>query len=248
MTDLTSFGPSINAVVVGATGGLGNAFLHALADHSKVSAVLALSRSPLAETPPKVRWQNMDLTDEGSIEAAAETAGSLGPLHLVIIAGGILHDGETLQPEKSWRALNAEALHRVFGINTFGPALIAKHFVPLLARDEKSVFAALSARVGSISDNELGGWYAYRASKAALNMIIKTLSVELSRRNKAAVCVSLHPGTVDTGLSAPFQRGVAEGKLFTPAYSAARLLDVLDRVTPADSGKLFAWDGQEIPF
>lgn len=127
------------------------------------------------------------------------------------------------------------------------PALVAKHFLPLLARDRKSVFAALSARVGSISDNQLGGWHAYRASKAALNMLLRTFAIELARRNPRAVCVGLHPGTVDTGLSAPFQANVPEGKLFTPDFAAARLLEVVDRLKPDDSGHVFAWDGQLIP-
>jgi NAD(P)-dependent dehydrogenase (short-subunit alcohol dehydrogenase family) len=125
--------------------------------------------------------------------------------------------------------------------------LVAKHFLPLLARDRKSVFAALSARVGNISDNRLGGWHAYRASKAALNMLLRTLSIELARANPRAMYVGLHPGTVDTTLSAPFQATVPEGKLFTPEFAAARLLEVLDRLEPVDSGNVIAWDGQQIP-
>ena len=163
------------------------------------------------------------------------------------MASGILHDDEALRPEKTWRALDGAALERVYRINAVGPALVAKHFLPLLARDRKSVFAALSARVGSISDNHLGGWHAYRASKAALNMLLRTFAIELARRNPRAICVGLHPGTVDTGLSAPFQANVPEGKLFTPDFAAARLLEVVDRLKPDDSGKVFAWDGQLIP-
>ncbi|MEM8916473.1 MAG: C-factor, partial [Pseudomonadota bacterium] len=123
-----------------------------------------------------------------------------------------------------------------------------KHFLPLLARQRKAVFAPISARVGSISDNQLGGWHSYRASKAALNMVLKTLSIELAVKNPGAVCVGLHPGTVDTGLSEPFQRGVAEGKLFTPTKSARHLLTVLDGLGPEETGHSFAWDGQRIPF
>ena len=139
-------------------------------------------------------------------------------------------------------------METAFRVNTIGPALVAKHFLPLLASDAKSVFAALSARVGSIDDNELGGWYAYRASKAALNMVIKTLSIELARRNPRALCVGLHPGTVDSRLSKPFQGGVPEGKLFQPAAAARALLTVLDGLSSGDSGALFAWDGTRIPF
>jgi NAD(P)-dependent dehydrogenase (short-subunit alcohol dehydrogenase family) len=139
-------------------------------------------------------------------------------------------------------------METAFRLNTIGPALVAKHFLPLLAKDRKSVFAAISARVGSIEDNHLGGWYAYRASKAALNMVIKTLSIELARRNTNALCVGLHPGTVDTPLSTPFQSGVPEAKLFSAARSARHLLTVLDNLTPENSGCLYAWDGSQIPF
>ena len=140
----------------------------------------------------------------------------------MLIASGVLHDAAAgIAPEKSWRALDAAAMARVFAVNTIGPSLIAKHFLPLLARDRRVIFAALSARVGSISDNRAGGWHAYRASKAALNMMIKGLAIELARRNPAALCVGLHPGTVDSPLSAPFQRNVPAAELFTPARAAA---------------------------
>jgi NAD(P)-dependent dehydrogenase (short-subunit alcohol dehydrogenase family) len=138
-------------------------------------------------------------------------------------------------------------MERSYRINAIGPALVARHFLPLLAADRKSAFAALSARVGSIGDNGLGGWHAYRASKAALNMLLKTLAIELARRNPGALCVGLHPGTVDTGLSRPFQRGVPEGKLFTPRQSARLLLNVLDGLSTEHTGQVFAWDGQRIP-
>jgi NAD(P)-dependent dehydrogenase (short-subunit alcohol dehydrogenase family) len=128
-----------------------------------------------------------------------------------------------------------------------GPALVAKHFLPLLPRQGRSVFAALSARVGSIGDNRLGGWHSYRASKAALNMLIKNASIELARTRPDAVIVGLHPGTVDTGLSKPFQRGVAHNKLFTPEYCAERLIAVTDGLTRDDTGHVFAWDGARVP-
>ena len=183
-----------------------------------------------------------------TIANAAEAAqADAAALDLVIVASGILHDREGLHPEKTWRALDGAALEQVYRINTVGPALVAKHFLPLLARHRKSVFAALSARVGSISDNQLGGWHAYRASKAALNMLLRTFAIELARRNPRAICVGLHPGTVDTRLSAPFQANVPEGKLFTADLAAERLLAVIDRLEPSDSGSVFAWDGQQIP-
>ena len=138
-------------------------------------------------------------------------------------------------------------LLRDYRINAVGPALVAKHFIPLLARDRRAVFTALSARVGSIGDNRLGGWHSYRASKAALNMLLRNLAVELGRTHPQAVVAGLHPGTVDTGLSAPFQKGVKPEKLFTADHSAERLLAVVDGLTPADSGGVFAWDAARIP-
>jgi NAD(P)-dependent dehydrogenase (short-subunit alcohol dehydrogenase family) len=240
LPDLASFAPGLRALVFGAGGGIGAAFVTELGAHPRVAKVYAAARS--AEAP----WQ-FDLTDEASIEAVAKAAAAEGPLDLVLVATGVLHS-PTMRPEKTWRSLDAAALAEAFAINATGPALIAKHTLGLLRRDAKSVFACLSARVGSIEDNRLGGWHAYRASKAALNMLIRSSAVELQQRNPGALCVALHPGTVDTRLSQPFQGGVPSSKLFTPAMSARSLLGVLDRLTPADSGRLFAWDGQAIPF
>ena len=232
--------------MIGASGGLGGAFVDLLAAQDPVSRVAAFSRSGDIQGPRAPGFA-LDLEREDSIASAAEAASRLAPFHLVIVATGILHDGEGLRPEKAWRELDAAALERAFRINAAGPALVAKHFLPLLDSERKAAFAAISARVGSTSDNRLGGWHGYRASKAALNMLIRTLSIELARRNPAALCVGLHPGTVDTPLSKPFQRGVPESKLFTPAFSAGRLLAVLDALTPEDSGGVFAWDGARIP-
>lgn len=191
---------------------------------------------------------HFDLTDEASIANAARLAGHDGRLDLVFVATGVLHRSDGLNPEKSWRELDAATMADVFAINTIGPALIAKHLMPLLHRDRRAVFAVLSARVGSIADNGLGGWHSYRASKAALNMLMKNFALELSRRNPLAIAVSLHPGTVATPLSEPFQRGVDAARLFTPERSAAALLEVVERLSPADSGGLFAWDAARIPF
>jgi len=237
---LASFRAPLRALVFGASGGIGAAFVDLLAQQPSVAAVYAAARTA---SPP---W-NFSLEDEGSIAAVAATAAADGPLDLVIVATGMLH-AANLQPEKTWRSLDAAALARAFAVNATGPALIAKHTLGLLRRDAKSVFACLSARVGSIEDNRLGGWHAYRASKAALNMLVRSCAVELRQRNPGALCVALHPGTVDTRLSTPFQSGVDPEKLFTPRRSASALLGVLDRLTPADSGRLWAWDGQLIPF
>lgn len=246
---LGSFGGAANVAVVGASGGLGRAFVELLADCTDIDRIAVLSRSNAAFDSPKIQQIPIDLASEDSIARAADDAARYaGPLHIVIVASGILHDGDRLQPEKTWRALSGPSLETAFRLNAIGPALVAKHFLPLLATDGKSVFAAISARVGSIGDNRLGGWYAYRASKAALNMLIKTLSIELARRNGKALCVGLHPGTVDTALSKPFQAGVPTDKLFSPAQSARYLLTVLDRLTPADSGHLYAWNGERITF
>ncbi len=243
---LSSFGEDIRTAVIGAHGGIGAALCEELAACRSVSRVIRLSRHTGEQHDINI---SLDLEDEESIAAAATAVKARADsLNLVIVASGILHRDEGLQPEKTWRSLSADAMETAFRINTIGPALVAKHFLPLLAREGKSVFAALSARVGSITDNELGGWYAYRSSKAALNMLIKTLAIELARRNLDALCVGLHPGTVDTALSQPFQRGVAPKQLFTPQRSAHHLLQVVEDLGPSDSGGLFAWDGSRIPY
>jgi NAD(P)-dependent dehydrogenase (short-subunit alcohol dehydrogenase family) len=244
-----SFGTELNVAVIGASGGIGGALANDLERCQAVSKVFRLSRSSPRSEDRKGAWLHLDLENETSIaEAAAAIERLVGELHLVILATGILHEGDRFQPEKTWRVLTGSTMESAFRVNTIGPALVAKHFLPLLARDRKSVFAALSARVGSIEDNHFGGWYAYRTSKAALNMLIKTLSIELARRNQHALCVGLHPGTVDTGLSKPFQGRVTEGKLFSAALSARHLLTVLDNLSPENTGCLYAWDGSKIPF
>lgn len=246
---LDSFAGSMKAMIVGSSGGIGAALSRQLQDHPAVECLAACSRHNDEQMEAKVRYIRLDLEDEGTIAAAAEhVAGAFHDLDLVIVATGILHNTDGLQPEKTWRTLEAANLERVFRINTIGPALIAKHFLPLLPRDRKSVFAALSARVGSISDNQIGGWHAYRASKAALNMLIQNFAIELKQRNPYAIAVSLHPGTIDTNLSKPFQANVPQGKLFSPDFVANRLLQVIDGLTTVDSGQLFAWNGDEIAF
>jgi NAD(P)-dependent dehydrogenase (short-subunit alcohol dehydrogenase family) len=224
----------MRAVVIGASGGIGAALVDALRDED--AEVHAFARSFDGAN-------RLDLTDEASIAAAAA---SVPPgVDLVFIATGLLHQGER-GPEKTWRDLDGEWLGRNFLVNAIGPALVAKHFLPLLPRNRRGVFAALSARVGSISDNTLGGWYGYRASKAALNQLIRTLAVEERRRNPSGIVVALHPGTVDTGLSKPFQGNVQPGRLFAPDRAAVQLLDVIEELRPVDSGKLFDWEGKEV--
>lgn len=239
MTD----GPG-TAVVIGATGGLGAALLARLRTEQRYEVVLGASRRPPSGDPSAIP---LDLENEASIEAAAAALAGLPPLSLVVVATGVLH-GADLAPEKSYRALDAEALTRVFRINAVGPALVAKHFLPRMSRERRSVFAALSARVGSITDNRLGGWHAYRASKAALNMMIRNLAIEQSRSRPQSICVALHPGTVDTPLSDPFQKGLPSGRLFSPDQAAGQLIAVMSGLTAADSGGFFDWRGGAIPF
>lgn len=236
----------MRCVIFGGSGGLGGAFASQLLSRDDVDMIYAGSRAPSEPADRRLHTFGFDLRDEASIAAAADDVGQGGPLNLVIIATGMLQREPDVRPERSWRAIEPAAMEEVFAVNTFGPALIGKHFLPLMRRDGPCKFAAISARVGSIGDNRLGGWHAYRASKAALNMMMRNFAIEMGRRNRQAIVVSLHPGTVDTGLSEPFQNNVAEGKLFTPEYSASRLLSVLDGLQPKDNGGFFAWDGQPI--
>ncbi len=233
--------PPSRAIVIGSSGGIGAALERALA--AMGFAVTGLSRSQGEGQAGDE--QPIDLDSEASIEAAALCLRDQAPFTHILITTGLLHDAG-VAPEKALRELDQASLMRLFAINAVGPALVAKHFVPLLPRHGRCVFAALSARVGSIGDNRLGGWYGYRASKAALNMFIKTLAIELARTRPQAICVALHPGTVDTGLSKPFQKAVAPGRLFSPDQAAAHLLDVIDQLTPAQTGRCFAWNGAEI--
>ncbi|MEQ8744195.1 SDR family NAD(P)-dependent oxidoreductase [Parasphingorhabdus sp.] len=227
------------AVVFGATGGIGSAVADALETGSRFERVIRFSRSGDSAVP-------VDLTSEASIAKAATWMQGEGILpSLIFVATGLLHDGKR-GPEKSLRQLDADWLMLNYQVNAVGPALIAKYFLPLMNRNQTIRFAALSARVGSISDNRLGGWHGYRASKAALNMMIRNLSIEWSRKNDKSIIVALHPGTVDTMLSQPFQSNVPAGKLFDSDRAARQLLDVLDGLKPAQSGKIFAWDGAEI--
>lgn len=237
--------PKQNIVIIGASGGLGSAFVKLFAADSD-NIVHAFSRSEIKSKLVNVHYGHLDYADEESIKKAAEQSAKEGSLDCVIVATGLLHDSD-LMPEKSLRDLNSDNFQRSFFVNTIGPALVAKYFLPQLHSKQRAVFAALSARVGSIGDNRLGGWYAYRASKAALNMLIKTASIEVAWRKKQAIVVGLHPGTVDTHLSQPFQQRVASNKLFNTDYSARQLLAVIKGLNIEDSGKIFAWDGKEVP-
>ena len=234
-----------NISILGGSGAIGSSFTLQLSFSYPNATINVFSRQQPEKMLPNVIYNSINYQDETSIEESALIASKDKPLDMVIIATGILHDSK-LMPEKSLKDLSAEKLQRLFEVNTIVPLLIAKHFLPKLNRETRSIFATLSARVGSISDNQLGGWYSYRASKAALNMVIKNIAIEISRINKKAIIVGLHPGTVDSNLSKPFQGNVPYGKLFTPEYSTQKLVEVLKSLTSKQSGKCFAWDGKEI--
>ena len=246
MSRLASFAREANVAVIGASGGIGRAMCDLLAGDPAVARVHAFSRSEVDFDSPKIATGRLDLEDEGSIEQAAAGVGE--PLDLVLVLTGVLHDGNSLQPERRMTELDAATMSRVFSVNAIGPTLVAKHFLPTLRRTGKSVFAALSARVGSIGDNRLGGWASYRASKAALNQFLRTLSIEHARRCRESIIVALHPGTVDTPLSKPFTSRTPADKLFDARRSAEHLLDVVDGLDATDSGGFFAWDGSRIEF
>jgi NAD(P)-dependent dehydrogenase (short-subunit alcohol dehydrogenase family) len=250
--------PERSALVQGASRGLGLALATRLLESGRASRIFATARHAsrsegLAALVRRfgdiVQPVNVDVTDAASIGRCADlVARRTDRLHWLVNCAGLLHDGPALQPEKRLEQIDAEALRRVFEVNAFAPVLMARAFLPLLDHDGRSVLANVSARVGSIEDNRLGGWYAYRASKAAQNMFTRTLAIELGRRVPRCICVALHPGTVDTALSVPFQRNVPDGKLFSPDFAADRLLDVIDGLGEGDSGRFIAWDGSPIPW
>lgn len=233
----------MKAAIFGASGGIGAALALALAERGY--AVQAGSRSGAVPEHPLVTPFTFDLEDEMSITAAAAAMAGAPP-DLVIVATGVLTLPDGTGPERSLRAMDGGAMARMFALNTIGPAMIAKAMLPLLPRDRRVVFAALSARVGSIGDNRLGGWHSYRASKAALNMLLRNFALEMARTHPLAVAVGLHPGTVATALSAPFSRNLADGQLASAADAAGHLLGVLDGLAPHDSGGVFDWRGERI--
>ena len=239
----------IRAVVTGARGGIGAALVDAILAASPANAVVATGRRAdwaAAAQDPRCGRHRLDLTQEADVAALAARLSDDGwSPNVIFNTVGLLHDG-TLQPERTWRRLDPANLQRVFAVNVVVPALLVKHLMPLMPRGDRSVFASLSARVGSIGDNRLGGWYSYRSTKAAHNMLLKTASIEARRRWPRLVIASLHPGTVDSALSEPFKRNVPAHKLFTPEYSAAQLCTVAGGLTPSDSGGFFAYDGQPI--
>ena len=235
-----------NIVVIGSSGAIGKAFVESYIKDTDVENIFSFSRSDLPIKDSKLHSFFIDIEDEQSIANAASKIDK-SSIDEIIVASGILHN-EDFGPEKSIRDLNADNLMKVLKVNTVGPAIIGKYFIPLLNKKDKSILAFLSARVGSISDNKTGGWYAYRSSKTALNQIIKNFSIELRRTNPNAIIFGLQPGTVDSNLSEPFKRNVKEGNLFTPDYSVSMLKKIINEASPCNSGSLIAWDGEEIEF
>ena len=224
------------AVVIGAGGGLGHALAASLERGGAYGSVVRLGRS----THPA-----LDLLSEASIAEAASWAGAQGEVRLVLDATGFLHDAR-FRPERALREIDPAHMAHAFAINAIGPALLMKHFCPLLPRRDRAVFATLSARVGSIGDNRMGGWHSYRASKAALNQLVRTAAVELRRHNPEALCVALHPGTVDTPLSQPFAKTGLDAR--PPDVAAREVLAVLDGLGPVSTGGFFDQHGGTVPW
>ena len=232
--------------IIGSSGAIGNAVAEILLDDDGVEAIYRFSRNDSNENSDRVKNLYIDIEDEESIKDCIKNLSKDIKFDLVFVATGILHNDNDIFPEKSIRDISQSKLEKVLLVNTIGPTLVGKYFIPHLRKDSKSIFAFLSARVGSISDNKLGGWYSYRASKTALNQIIKNFSIEVRRSNPNAIFIGLQPGTVKSFLSKPFEKNVRPGNLFTPEYSATKMLEVIDNLSLEDTGKIYAWDGEEI--
>ena len=234
-----------NVIVQGASRGLGAALVQRLL--ARGDRVLATCRQPEGRWQhERLSWLQLDVTEPNSIaEAAGRAALQVDRVHLLLNVAGILAPDEQ-GPEKRLEHCDAERMKAMFAVNAVGPLLVARHFLPLLKHSDAAVLANVSARVGSIGDNRLGGWYSYRASKAAQNQLTRTLAIELSRRARNVCVVALHPGTVDTDLSRPFHRHVPPHKLFPAPRAADQLIGVVDRLSAEDSGSFLAWDGSPI--
>jgi NAD(P)-dependent dehydrogenase (short-subunit alcohol dehydrogenase family) len=246
-----------NVLIVGASQGIGLGFVRKLLQDGRSAKIYATYRRKVSadelltlrsEYPEKICCLEVDVTDEGQIsQAAACIAEEVGKLHLVVNCAGLLHEG-SIQPEKSLKQIDPEHLLRYFQVNSISSLLLAKHLLPLFRHGEKSVLAAISAKVGSIGDNQLGGWYGYRASKAALNMFMRNVAIEYRRTSPRTIVTMLHPGTTDTRLSQPFQKNVSAEKLFSVERTVTQLLEVIENLDEGDSGQFFSWDGSHLPW
>lgn len=240
---------------MGASQGIGLGFVRQLLADDRFDNIWATYRR--AETAagllalqadPRLQCLPLEATAEGEIaQLAAKLQGQGHRLDLVVNCVGVLHQGD-LQPEKSLRQIDADQLLQYFQVNSIPAILLAKHLQPLLKQERRTVFANLSAKIGSIADNRIGGWYGYRASKAALNMFLKTAAIEYSRKNPHTVMVALHPGTTDTQLSKPFQRNVPPEQLFSVDRTVSQLFTIIDNLTEVDNGAFFSWDGSRLPW
>ena len=236
-----------NIAIIGAGGAIGRAFVAYFAEHSPRSRVWAFSHQHTDLNYPNLKAQVIELSNEKSVELAVSVIPKELNLDLIIVASGILHR-DNLSPEKALRQVCLENMQLYFAINTIGPALVAKHFLPKFNRNTRSVMAVVSAAAGSISDNERGGWYGYRCSKAALNMMIKTLSIEYKRTHKQASIIALHPGFVNSKLSAPFQGQHNKDYLISAELSVQKMVKIIDSANVSQSGSFFDIDGSLIPF
>lgn len=248
---------SATVFIAGASRGIGLEFVRQLLKEATVAKIYATYRQPdsaselmaIAQAQPnRLVCLPMDITHESQIAQCVEhIQATTNQLHYAINCVGVLHEG-TLQPEKSLRQINPDQLMRYFQVNSIGAVVLAKHLLPLFRHNNRSVFATISAKLGSIGDNRLGGWYGYRASKAALNMLMRTVAIEYGRTSPNTIVVMLHPGTTDTRLSQPFQRNVPPEKLFTVDRTVSQLLAVIEKLEMSDSGQFFSWDGSRLPW
>ena len=243
------------ALIVGASRGIGLRFVEQLLNDPGYGVVYAACRTPesapdlaaLQTSDSKLRILQLDVVDEATIRSAADSVATrTGWVDMLIYCAGVLRSGDSLKPEKRLSDVHADSLMDAFRVNAFGALLVAREFEALLKAGSRAVFAALSARVGSIDDNRRGGWYAYRSSKAALNMMVKSLAIEWGRFPRPIRCYALHPGTVATDLTAPYRASADPASVVSPALAASRLLDVVNALGRNESGGFYAYDGKPI--
>lgn len=249
MSSLTNSVP--RALVIGSSGGIAQSLISALLADQAFDFIYTVSRSKQGVNDARIKHYHVNSIEESEVEACCKTFQKEGVFSLIVCCIGTLHGGEDdkcFKPEKRLESLNTETMLRYFQANTLAPMNWLKHSVKLVPKDQVSRIVFFTARVASIEDNHLGGWYGYRASKAALNMLIKTAQIELSRRLPKAVLVSYHPGTVDTNLSKPFQKNVPDGKLFTPDFTVLQLLKILPALTEENAPHYIDWQGKFIPW
>ena len=228
--------------IIGASGGIGSTISKQIRALDRENTIIEIVRHK-----SRKNQFEMDMLDEHSVaKCAEEIRNKYGSLDVVLNTTGLLHT-KNYSPERTFREINLDYLQEVFQVNTYIPFLVSKYFAPMLTKESASIIAFMSARLGSISDNKLGGWYSYRSSKTALNMLIKTLSIELSFSNKSAICVGLHPGTVDTQLSKPFTQKIKNKKVFTKEEAAEYLIKALNNIDHNDTGNIIDWRGEAVP-